>query len=34
MATRLGLTRRRSPPVPVVEQWIGISTDEVVRAKP
>ncbi|MCZ0737728.1 hypothetical protein [Phreatobacter sp. AB_2022a] len=29
-----GLTRRRSPPVPVVEQWIGISTDEVVRAKP
>lgn len=29
-----GLTRRRSPAYPVVESWIGISTDEVVRAKP
>ncbi|MEP9356361.1 hypothetical protein ABLE93_22660 [Xanthobacter sp. KR7-65] len=29
-----GLTRRRSPDHPVVEQWIGISTDEAVRAKP
>lgn len=29
-----GLTRRRSPTVPVVEQWIGISTDEAMRAKP
>ena len=29
-----GLTRRRSPGEPVVEQWIGISTDEVVRMKP
>lgn len=29
-----GLTRRRSPAFPVVESWIGISTDEVVRAKP
>lgn len=29
-----GLTRRRSPEFPVVEQWIGISTDEIIRAKP
>ena len=29
-----GLTRRRSPPEPVVEQWIGISFDEVIRMKP
>lgn len=30
----LGLTRKRSPRFPVAEQWIGISTDEVVRIKP
>lgn len=29
-----GLTRKRSPKVAVVEQWIGISTDEIVRMKP
>ncbi len=29
-----GLTRKRSPSLPVAESWIGISTDEVVRAKP
>lgn len=29
-----GLARKRSPSFPVVEQWIGISTDEVIRAKP
>ncbi|WP_454858528.1 hypothetical protein [Rhizobium binxianense] len=29
-----GLTRRRSPPYPVVEQWIGISLDEAIRMKP
>ncbi|HEY9211591.1 MAG TPA: hypothetical protein VIQ29_01920 [Ancylobacter sp.] len=29
-----GLTGRRSPDHPVVEQWIGISLDEVVRMKP
>lgn len=28
-----GLTRRRSPGHAVVEQWIGISTDEVLRMK-
>jgi hypothetical protein len=28
-----GLTRRRSPKTPVVEQWIGISLDEVMRMK-
>lgn len=28
------LTRKRSPSFPVVECWIGISTDEIVRAKP
>lgn len=27
------LTRRRSPASPVVEQWIGISTDEIQRMK-
>lgn len=30
----VGLTRRRSPRVPVVEQWIGISLDEAIRIKP
>lgn len=30
----LGLTRRRSPKMPVVEQWIGISLDEAIRMKP
>lgn len=29
-----GLTRKRSPAAPVVEQWIGISMDEIVRMKP
>jgi hypothetical protein len=29
-----GLTRRRSPVHPVVEQWIGISLDEAIRMKP
>jgi len=29
-----GLAGKRSPSFPVVEQWIGISTDEIVRAKP
>ncbi|NTB87785.1 hypothetical protein [Agrobacterium tumefaciens] len=29
-----GLTRRRSPKVSIVEQWLGISLDEVVRMKP
>ncbi len=29
-----GLTRRRSPKTAVVEQWIGISLDEVLRMKP
>lgn len=29
-----GLTRKRSPPFAVVETWIGISTDEIIRAKP
>lgn len=28
------LTRKRSPDHAVVEQWIGISTDEIIRAKP
>lgn len=28
------LTRKRSPGHPVVEQWIGISLDEVIRMKP
>jgi hypothetical protein len=30
----LGLTHRRSPTTPVVEQWIGISLDEALRMKP
>ena len=29
-----GLTRRRSPDAPIVEQWIGISLDEIIRMKP
>ena len=29
-----GLYRKRSPSVPVVEQWIGISFDEAIRMKP
>lgn len=29
-----GLTRKRSPVEAVVEAWIGISTDEIIRAKP
>ena len=29
-----GLTRRRSPKAPIVEQWIGISLDEAIRMKP
>lgn len=29
-----GLTRKRSPKHPVVEQWLGISLDEVIRMKP
>ncbi len=28
------LAKRRSPSFPVVETWIGISTDEIIRAKP
>lgn len=30
----VGLTRRRSPDHPIVEQWIGISLDELMRMKP
>lgn len=30
----LGLTRKRSPAIPVAEQWIGISLDEASRMKP
>lgn len=30
----LGISRRRSPKVPVAEQWIGISLDEALRMKP
>lgn len=30
----IGLTGKRAPKVPVVEQWIGISTDEAMRMKP
>lgn len=30
----VGLTRRRSPDHPIVEQWIGISLDEAIRMKP
>ncbi|MBB2687781.1 UNVERIFIED_ORG: hypothetical protein GGD47_005424 [Rhizobium etli] len=29
-----GLTRKRSPDHAIVEQWIGISLDEVIRMKP
>jgi len=29
-----GLARKRSPTMPVIEQWIGISMDESVRMKP
>ena len=29
-----GLYRKRSPSLPVVEQWIGISFDEAIRIKP
>ena len=29
-----GLTRKRSPGHPIVEQWIGISFDEAIRMKP
>jgi hypothetical protein len=29
-----GIAGRRSPRTPIVEQWIGISLDEVVRMKP
>lgn len=29
-----GLEGKRSPSYPVVEQWIGISTDEAIRMKP
>lgn len=29
-----GLTRKRSPTHAVVEQWIGISLDEIIRVKP
>lgn len=34
MRALAGLTRRRSPKHAVVEQWIGISFDEVIRMKP
>lgn len=30
----VGLTGKRSPSEPVVEQWIGISLDEAIRMKP
>jgi len=30
----VGIAGKRSPDVPVVEQWIGISLDEVIRMKP
>lgn len=30
----IGLTRKKSPNHPVVEQWIGISLDEAIRMKP
>lgn len=30
----VGLARKRSPAHPVVGQWIGISTDKIIRAKP
>lgn len=30
----VGLTRKRAPKTPIVEQWIGISLDETIRMKP
>jgi hypothetical protein len=30
----LGITRKRSPRTPVIEQWLGISLDEIIRATP
>lgn len=30
----VGLSRKRAPKVPIVEQWIGISLDETIRMKP
>ena len=30
----VGLTRKRSPKSPIVEQWIGISLEEALRMKP
>lgn len=30
----VGLTRKRAPKSPIVEQWIGISLDETIRMKP
>jgi len=30
----VGLAGRRSPDMPIVEQWIGISLDEAIRMKP
>jgi len=29
-----GIERKRAPSFPIVEQWIGISTDETIRMKP
>lgn len=30
----VGLTRKRAPKTPIVQQWIGISLDETIRMKP
>lgn len=30
----VGLTRKKAPKEPIVEQWIGISLDETIRMKP
>ena len=30
----VGLTKKRAPKTPIVEQWIGISLDETIRMKP
>jgi hypothetical protein len=30
----VGLTKKRAPKEPIVEQWIGISLDEAIRMKP
>jgi hypothetical protein len=30
----LGIAGKRSPKTPIIEQWIGISMDEVIRMKP